>query len=97
MSYYKKLLDGYTEGYIGFNTLAVLFQSCLGSVAAMLILQNGTDFWQIFQLFFNVMLCMLFNGSVLAQQKPKLVLNLLIASFMTNTMLIIINLIMINN
>ena len=91
MSTYQKYLDGYTRGYIGFNTIAILFQSCLGSVAAMVVLQNGTSPAQMIQLFFTVILCMVFNGSVLSQKKPKIVFNLLLCSLIVNTVLIVSN------
>ena len=91
MSYYQRSLDGYTRGFIGFNTLAVLFQSCWGSVAAMTVLQNGASPRQMVQLFFVVILCMVFNGSVLAQQKPKVVFNLLLASVFINLIIMLLN------
>lgn len=96
MSYYKKCLDRYTQGLIGFSTLAILFQTCLGSAVAMMVLRNGTSFGQMVQLFFAVMSCMIFNGSVLAQQKPKLIFNLLLASVIINTTIIFLNLTFIN-
>ena len=91
MNYYHKYLDGYTRGFIGFNTLGILFQSCWGSVAAMTVLQNGNSPRQMVQLFFVVILCMLFNGAVMAQQKPKVVFNLLLASIFINAFIILLN------
>ena len=91
MSYYQKYLDGYTRGFVGFNTLGILFQSCWGSVAAMTVLQNGNSPRQMVQLFFVVILCMGFNGAVLAQQKPKTVFNLLLASVIVNAFIILLN------
>jgi hypothetical protein len=91
MSTYQKYLDGYARGYIGFNTIAILFQSCWGSAAAMVILQNGNSPGQMVQLFFVVILCMVFNGCVLSQQKPKIVFNMLLASVTVNTLLLIAN------
>lgn len=91
MSTYQKYLDNYTRGYIGFNTIAVLFQSCLGSAAAMYILHHGTSVRQMVQLFFVVIACMGFNAAVLSQQKPKIVFNMLIASVAVSTLLIIAN------
>ncbi|MFL9837629.1 hypothetical protein ABS768_08980 [Flavobacterium sp. ST-75] len=52
MKTYQKYLENYKRGFIGFNTLGILFQSCLGSAAAMLVLQNGTSLAQMVQLFF---------------------------------------------
>lgn len=91
MSYYQKYLDGYTRGFVGFNTLGILFQSCWGSVAAMTVLQNGNSPRQMVQLFFVVILCMGFNGAVLAQQKPKVVFNLLLASVFVNAFILLLN------
>ena len=91
MSYYQKYLDGYTRGFVGFNTLGILFQSCWGSVAAMTVLQNGNTPRQMVQLFFVVILCMGFNGAVLAQQKPKIVFNLLLASVFINAFILLLN------
>lgn len=91
MSYYQKYLDGYSRGFIGFNTLAILFQSCWGSVAAMTVVKNGNTPIQMMQLFFVVVLCSIFNGSVLAQLKPKPVFNLLIASIAVNTIIMVAN------
>ena len=91
MSYYQKYLDGYTRGFVGFNTLGILFQSCWGSVAAMTVLQNGNSPRQMVQLFFVVILCMGFNGAVLAQQKPKVIFNLLLASVFVNAFILLLN------
>ena len=97
MSIYQKYLDNYARGYIGFNTIAVLFQSCWGSAAAMYVLQNGTSPLQMVQLFFVVILCMIFNAAVLSQQKPKVVFNLLIASVAINAIILVINILFIHN
>lgn len=91
MSTYQKYLDNYTRGYIGFNTIAVLVQSCLGSVAAMYILHHGTSVQQMVQLFLVVIACMGFNAAVLSQQKPKTVFNMLIGSVAVSILLIIAN------
>lgn len=91
MSYYQKYLDGYTKGFMGFNTLAILSLSCLGSISAMTILQNGTSPAQMVQLFLVVISCMSFNGSVLSQQKPRLVFNMLLLTAVLCTMLAVVN------
>lgn len=90
---YSKLLEEFKNFYWGYATLGIIAQSCLGSIAAMCIFQNGNDFGQMVQLTIVVMLCMIVNGSILAQLKPKMVLNLLIASIVASTLFIIINLI----
>lgn len=97
MSTYQNYVDNYKRGYIGFNTIAILFQSCFGSAVAMVVLQNGVSPSQMVQLFFVVILCMGFNASVLSQQKPKVVFNLLIASIFINAIILIANISFIHN
>ncbi|WP_428224154.1 hypothetical protein [Flavobacterium sp.] len=91
MSLYSQMFEGFKEKYLGFATLAILGQSCLGSVAAMYILKNGTSVGQMFQLAIVVMICMAVNGSILSQQKAKLVFNLIISSVVSSTFFIILN------
>lgn len=91
MTLYQKTLQDFTRGYMGFATLAIIGQSCLGSAAAMYVLMNGTSRLQMTQLTFVVVTCMLVNGAILAQQKPKLVFNLIITSVFTSIVMIILN------
>ncbi len=91
MSTYQNLYQNYKRGFMGFTTLSVMVQSCIGGLTAMTILMNGTSPAQMVQLFFTVILCSGFNGAVLAQQSPKLVFNLLIVSVVVNILLMIVN------
>lgn len=91
MRLYQKTLEDFQRGYLGFATLAIIGQSCLGGAAAMYILQNGTSFFQMTQLALVVIICSLMNGAVLAQQKPKLVFNLILTSGITSIVMIILN------
>jgi len=91
MSLYQKTLNGFQKGYLGFTTLAIIGQSCLGGAAAMYILQNGTSFFQMMQLAIVVLASSVVNGSILAQQKPKLVFNLIITSVSLSALMIILN------
>jgi hypothetical protein len=92
MKTYNNYLESYKRGLIGFATLSILAQSCLGSIAAMLILMGGTSAGQMIQLFFVTIFCMGFNGAVLAQQKPKFVFATLIISISLSIIFSIINL-----
>jgi hypothetical protein len=96
MSTYQKYLDAYTRGFMGFNTLAVLLQSGLGGFAAMLILQHGNSPLQMVQLFFVVIFCSIFNGTVLAQMSPKVVFNTLLCSIALSIAAIITNIFLIH-
>lgn len=91
MSVYQKYFQQFREGFIGNSTMGLLGQSCMGSVAAMSVLQNGTSFFQMFQLFLVVCGCMMFNGAVLSQQKPKTVFNILIFSVVTSVVISVFN------
>lgn len=91
MSTYQKYLDDYTRGFMGFNTIAILAQSCLGGIAAMFVLQNGASPIQMFQLFLITIFCSGFNGAVLSQQKPKVVFNFLIITVIVNTLITLLN------
>jgi hypothetical protein len=91
METYKSYLEAYTKGLLGFNTLGILAQSCLGSIAAMTILMNGTRPLQIVELFFVIILSMGFNVMVLSQQSPKVIFNTLLISVCFNLLMTLIN------
>lgn len=91
MKLYQALYEDFEELYVGYSALAVILSSCIGSAAALVILMNGHDFVQMFQLFLVVVVCMGYNASVLAQLKPKIVFNLLIISLLVSSVLIAYN------
>lgn len=91
MTLYQKTFEDFKRGYLGFATLAIIGQSCLGSAAAMYILKNGTSVSQMFQLALIVIVCMVVNGAILAQQKPKMVFNLIITSVVASIFMILLN------
>lgn len=91
MTLYQKTFQNFEEGYLGFVTLAIIGQSCLGGAAAMYILENGVSFVQMFQLALVVLVCSCVNGAILSQQKHKLVFNLIIASVLLSVFAILIN------
>jgi len=92
MNYYTKYLSDFQNRYSLYIPLFIIFQSCLGSVAAMYILMNSTKTFHFFELILCVSVCMIYNSSVLAQVKSKWVFNLLILSVIVNTFLILLNL-----
>ena len=91
MTLYNKTLTDFNNNFIGFATLIVIGQSCLGSAAAMNILRNGTSLVQMFQLGIIVLICMLVNTSILAQMKHKVIFDLTILSVILSISLIFIN------
>jgi len=68
---YSKLLKDFKEMYMAYIPLMIILSSCLGSIAAMYILMQEKSLSQGIQLWLCVMICMCFNGSILAQMKPK--------------------------
>lgn len=91
MSTYAKVFGQFEESFLGITTIGVLAQSCLGGIAAMAVLMNGTSLGQMIQLFLVVACSMTFNGAVLSNQKPKTIFNILIFAVTINTILAIIN------
>ncbi len=91
MTLYQKTFQDFEEGYLGFTTLAIIGQSCLGGAAAMYILQNGVSLFQMIQLTFVVLACSFVNGAILSQQKHKLVFNLIIISVAISAFMIVLN------
>ncbi|MBP8887007.1 MAG: hypothetical protein KBG61_06550 [Flavobacterium sp.] len=91
MSLYQKTLSDFNNNFIGFATLIVIGQSCLGSIAAMNVLKNGISLLQMIQLGIIVLICMLVNTSILAQMKHKVIFNLTIISVVSSVLFIFIN------
>jgi len=91
MNTYLKYQENYKHGLIGFATLSILAQSCLGSFAAMFILMGGTSPAQMVQLFFVTIFCMIYNGAVLSQQKAYVSFAILAVSVFLSLLFIAIN------
>ncbi len=91
MTIYAKINTDFSENYIGYSALAIIASTCLGSIAIMTTLLHGNSALQMFLVFLSVIVCSAHNAAILTVQKPKLVLDLLIASIVINTLLIIGN------
>ncbi|MGV9003028.1 hypothetical protein [Flavobacterium sp.] len=91
MTLYNKSFESFQKNYIGFAALIVIDQSCLGSAAAMYVLENGIGLTQMVQLGLVVTTCMLVNVSILSQLKPKFVFNFTIFSVLLSVLLIAFN------
>ncbi|HZH69957.1 MAG TPA: hypothetical protein VFD80_05870 [Flavobacteriaceae bacterium] len=92
MKVYQSTLKEFTEKFFVYMTLGVIASSCLGSVAAMLVLMSGTGTAEIVQMSLVVGVCMWYNASALAQLKPKLVFNSLLFSLMVSSLMVIFHL-----
>ena len=91
MTLYQKTFQNFQKEYYAYATLAIIGQSCLGGAAAMYILQNGTSFLQMIQLALVVLICSFVNGAILAQQKHKMIFDLIVISAITSIVMIILN------
>ncbi|MCX7548584.1 hypothetical protein OS188_11545 [Xanthomarina sp. F1114] len=94
MNFLNQYRHDFKENYILYIPLTIILQSCLGSVAAMLILMNSTSgTFHFFELTLCVVFAMGYNAVVYAQLKNKVIFNILIATLLVHISLIIINLI----
>jgi len=89
---YNRAFTEFKKNQLGYSTIAIIGQSCIGSAAAMVLLMGtmGTALKMIL-LFFVIIFCMAFNGAVLAQLKPLITFNLLILSIVFSTLVIILH------
>lgn len=90
---YGNILTEFKEMYYTYAALGIIASSCIGSIAAMLILMRGTGVLQMLEMFLVVSVAMWFNATVLAQLKAKMVLNSLIISLFVSVTVIIFHLI----
>lgn len=91
MKTYQNYFHQFEQGFFASCSLGILLSSCIGGIAAMAVLENGTSPLQIFQLFLVIVASMSFNGAILSQQPAKVVFNLLLMSVSVNTILAVIN------
>ncbi|MBQ0769953.1 MAG: hypothetical protein KBT58_11720 [Bizionia sp.] len=93
MKLYNNLLADFKNLYMAYLPLSIILQSCIGSIAAMLILKSSTpEYFPFIQLTICVMITMLYNAAILAQMHLKLIFNTLLLSLLINVLLIIVNL-----
>ena len=87
---HKSLFEEFKKGQMGYATIAIIGQSCLGSAAAMVLLMGEMNtLLKMILLFFVTIFCMAFNGAVLAQLRPLITFNILILSVVFSTLTII--------
>ncbi len=93
MTLYTKGLEDFKEHLTLYVPLSIIFQSCLGSIAAMFILKNSFQTFHFIDLILVVSFAMAYNGSLYAQMKPKVIYNLFIITILVHTTFLIINMI----
>ncbi len=90
---YAKINEDWSENFIGYSAIAIIVSTCLGSFAVMTSMMNGSGIVQMISVFLVVAACSIHNASILTLQKPKTVLNLLIASLIISATIIAANLV----
>jgi hypothetical protein len=95
MNLYQRTLVDFQESYVGYAALVIIGQSCLGAIAAMYTLENGTSLFQMTQLALIVFTCMINNVAVLAQLTSKFVFNMTIFSTILSILMIVLNVLVI--
>ena len=80
MSLFQALSSDFQKNYMANSILGIIVSSCLGSIAAMLILADGSSFLHGIHLGWMVMICMIYNAAVLVNFKQKWVFILQIIS-----------------
>ncbi|MDC8003822.1 hypothetical protein POV27_07150 [Aureisphaera galaxeae] len=93
VSLISKLEKEYSHNYYMYIPLTIILQSCLGSIAAMYILYQGTTWVAGLELTICTVLCMGYNAAILAQANRTFGFWLLMTSLLLNSLLIMINLV----
>jgi len=93
MKMYNNLLSEFKREQTGYASIAIIPQSCIGSVAAMVVLMGELPtVSDLVLLFLVTIFCLAYNGAVLAQLKSKVTFNLLILSVVFSSIVIVVNL-----
>lgn len=88
----QKLQHDFEHDYYMYVPLTIILNSCIGSIAAMTILAQGTGLVTGIELTLCVALCMGYNAVLLAGSNRKLAFWLLAVSLVVNFLLILITL-----
>lgn len=88
----KSLQNEFEHDYYMYIPLSIILNSCIGSIAAMTVLAQGTGFITGVELTLCVSLCMGYNAALLAGSNRKFAFWLLVSSLAANVLLILITL-----
>ena len=88
----KTLQKEFENDFYMYIPLTIILNSCIGSIAAMTVLAQGTGIVSGVELAICVALCMGYNAALLAGSNRKFSFWLLIVSLIANLLLILITL-----
>ena len=84
MNLVKRLSDDFERYYMANSILGVIVSSCVGSIAAMMILKDGNSIYHMINLSWIVIVAMIYNASVLVGLKSRLVFYLQVISVLSS-------------
>jgi hypothetical protein len=84
MDLVKSLSDDFEKYYMANSILGIIASSCLGSIAAMMILADGNTLFHVVHLSWIVIICMIYNAAVLVGFKPKMAFLLQVISVLSS-------------
>jgi len=82
----------FEHDYYMYVPLTIILNSCIGSIAAMTVLAQGTSLLTGIELTLVVSLCMGYNAALLAGSNRKFAFWLLLVSLVVNLLLILVTL-----
>lgn len=88
----KELQFEFEHDYYMYVPLTIILNSCIGSIAALTVLAQGTSLISGIELTICVSLCMGYNAALLAGSNRKFAFWLLLVSLVANLLLILITL-----
>ncbi|WP_026452305.1 hypothetical protein [Aequorivita capsosiphonis] len=88
----KSLQHEFEHDYYMYVPLTIILNSCIGSIAAMTVLAQGTSLLTGIELTLCVSLCMGYNAALLAGSNRTFAFWLLLVSLAANLLLILVTL-----
>ncbi|AFU67712.1 hypothetical protein P700755_000702 [Psychroflexus torquis ATCC 700755] len=84
MDLVKSLSDDFKKYYLANSVLGIIASSCLGSIVAMIILNDGNTIFHVVHLSWIVIICMIYNAVILVGFKPKMAFLLQVISVLSS-------------
>ncbi|MGO2103065.1 MAG: hypothetical protein ACTH3E_08460 [Psychroflexus halocasei] len=93
MSVLQNINQKFQEEFMANAVLGIILSSCLGSIAAMMILIDGNTIFNLIHLTWIVSVCMIYNMAFIVHLKENLVLNILYLSVASSLLTILYHII----
>lgn len=86
MDIINRLSTDFERFYMANSILGIIVSSCLGSIAAMMVLADGNSVYHVIHLSWIVIVAMIYNASVLVGLKSKMVFLLQVISVLSSVL-----------